>query len=481
MKKLSKISMKKKVTLIFIILLIVAISIGITFAKFNNNIETSSDEITDNNQNNIPDVSVKNIKLDISETETTSNNVIITVTEKLKDYNLYYYVDTLDKLENNNEDSQEKIEENEQEEIEKIEENNNEQIKETKKEPEVYILYQDKIELESNSNIYFKYEKEGKYSGNSYMLEINNIDKQDEIEEALENESATEEELQQEEVTVADQSAPYYVIVNYSSNVVTIYKKDANNKYTIPVKAMVCSTGVSTPRSGVYKLTNTRYKWRALFGGVYGQYAVKIVGNILFHSVPYLTTDNGALEYWEYDKLGTAASAGCIRLKVEDALWIYNNCGSGTQVEFSANAPDPLGKPSAMKISAYESLRGYDPTDPIYNNPWKNANISSNANNISSNNNNNNNSSNASNEQSSNNNQNVSTPTEPQNQENTSKPNNNFTTDKSNTDNQNTNNNKTNTNNTIEKDKNSNTSSDNTTNKSNTNSSNNSNRNITTK
>lgn len=193
--------------------------------------------------------------------------------------------------------------------------------------------------------------------------------------EEPENEGATEEELQKEKVTTTSHEAPYYIIVNYASNVVTVYGKDSNDEYTVPVKAMVCSTGVATPKSGVYKLTNTRYRWRALFGGVYGQYAVKIVGNILFHSVPYLSTDNSTLEYWEYDKLGTSASAGCIRLTVTDAIWIYNNCGSGTQVEFSGSASNPLGKPSARKISVYPELRGFDPTDPAGNNPWRNANV----------------------------------------------------------------------------------------------------------
>ncbi len=451
MKKLLKPSMKKIIVLIFIILLIVAISIGIIFTRFRNNIETSSDELKADNQNIIPDVSLENTKFDISETDITSNNITITISSKLEDYNLYYYIDTMDKPENSEEGSQEEIvDKDEQEDVEKI-----------KKKPEIYILYQDKIEIESNSNIYFKYEAEGKYSKNSYILEINNIDKQVIIDEALENESATEEELKKEQVNVADKSAPYYIIVNYSSNVVTIYKKDANNQYTIPVKAMVCSTGVSTPRSGVYKLTNARYRWRALFGGVYGQYAVKIVGNILFHSVPYVRTDNGALEYWEYDKLGTAASAGCVRLTVADALWIYNNCGSGTQVEFSSNSANPLGKPSARKISAYESLRGYDPTDPISNNPWRSANIQNNTNNTSSNNNNSNNTSNS---QDSNNNQKNPSSTEPQKQENNSNTNN-ATTDKSNTNKQNTNSGATN--NTLNK--NSNTSLDNT-NKNNTNS-----------
>ena len=58
----------------------------------------------------------------------------------------------------------------------------------------------------------------------------------------------------------------------------------------------------------------------------------RIVGNILFHSVPYTQTSKDALEFEEYNKLGTAASMGCIRLSVEDAKWIYDHVKEGMQV-----------------------------------------------------------------------------------------------------------------------------------------------------
>lgn len=164
----------------------------------------------------------------------------------------------------------------------------------------------------------------------------------------------------------------YYIKVNYTENVVTIYTKDSDGNYTVPYKAMICSTGTSTPTSGVYPI-KLKWEWLALFGDVYGQYTTQIVGNILFHSVPYLEKGNPAsLEYWEYDKLGTSASMGCIRLKVEDAMWIYNNCPSGTMVEFySSSDAGPLGKPDALKISEYDSpYRDWDPTDPNASNPW---------------------------------------------------------------------------------------------------------------
>ena len=50
-----------------------------------------------------------------------------------------------------------------------------------------------------------------------------------------------------------------------------------------------------------------------------------------------------------------------------------NNCYVGTEVEFYGSSdPGPLGKPESQKISSNYNLRGWDPTDPDPNNPWKN-------------------------------------------------------------------------------------------------------------
>lgn len=198
------------------------------------------------------------------------------------------------------------------------------------------------------------------------LIEIKEIEQ---AENKKENNIETNDDSSQKNIS----DKPYYIKVNYGAQVVTIYKKDAEGSYTIPVKAMVCSTGEATPTSGVYKIKE-RWNWLGLQGNVYGHYSTQIVGNILFHSVPYLERGNPAsLEYWEYDKLGTYASAGCVRLTVVDALWIFNNCARGTLVEFySSSNPGPLGKPTAKKISnSPGELKNWDPTDPDSNNPWK--------------------------------------------------------------------------------------------------------------
>lgn len=164
---------------------------------------------------------------------------------------------------------------------------------------------------------------------------------------------------------------PYYIKVNRRQNCITVYTLDENGEYTVPYKAMICSTGLynATPR-GTFHLS-TKYLWRELYGKVYGQYATRITGGVLFHSVPYYKKSKSALCTDKYNKLGQQASMGCVRLTVEDAKWIADNCPSGTIVEiYDDDDPGPLGKPEAAHIDTDSPNKGWDPTDPDVDNPW---------------------------------------------------------------------------------------------------------------
>lgn len=210
-----------------------------------------------------------------------------------------------------------------------------------------------------------------------FMISWQAINKQ--AKETIATLDASQYEEKEEEIVIETQEktepsfrveANYYIKVNVLKNVVTVYE-EKEGEY-VPVKAMVCSCGKDTPKEGTYAI-GEKYLWRDLFDQVYGQYASRITGYILFHSVPYLDKENkGSLEYWEYDKLGEEASAGCVRLTVEDAKWIYDYAKEGTKVEFYQDEnPGPLGKPEAKKISDDLEKRNWDPTDPDENNPWK--------------------------------------------------------------------------------------------------------------
>lgn len=185
-------------------------------------------------------------------------------------------------------------------------------------------------------------------------------------------EAADSTETTEATETEEEDELPYYIKVNRQQNCVTVYTKDENGEYTVPYKAMICSTGLynATPR-GTFHLS-TKYLWRELFGNVYGQYATRITGGVLFHSVPYYKRSKNSLCTEKYNKLGQQASMGCIRLTVEDAKWIAENCPSGTTVEIydDKDNPGPLGKPEAMKIDTDNPNKGWDPTDPDTENPW---------------------------------------------------------------------------------------------------------------
>lgn len=175
-----------------------------------------------------------------------------------------------------------------------------------------------------------------------------------------------------EELDIPDAEFPYYIKVNRKANCVTAYTLDDNGSYTVPAKAMVCSVGLNdnTP-TGIFR-TSTKYTWRELYGNVYGQYAYRIHNSIMFHSVPYYSPNKDDLETEEYNKLGEAASLGCIRLSVIDAKWLVDNCPEGTVVEiYDDDNPGPLGKPSARTIAVGSRNAGWDPTDPDEDNPWK--------------------------------------------------------------------------------------------------------------
>lgn len=170
-------------------------------------------------------------------------------------------------------------------------------------------------------------------------------------------------------------ASPYAIRVNRAMNTVTIYEADESGRYTVPVKAMVCSTarpGYVTP-AGTYQLHDYRTEWQLMVDGTYGQYAVCFSGNYLFHSICYSDAAHDTMIRDAYNGLGSAASMGCVRLQTEDAKWIFDNCPGGTPVTIydDSDDPGPLGKPERAVDAITESMyNGWDPTDPHPGNPW---------------------------------------------------------------------------------------------------------------
>lgn len=105
--------------------------------------------------------------------------------------------------------------------------------------------------------------------------------------------------------------------------------------YTSLARTMVCSTGLNATPTPKGTFTNTtpvvRWGYFPKFD-CWAQYLYRINGSILFHSVLYDSAEESTLRWGSVQKLGSKASHGCVRLSVEDAKWIYNNCPAGTTI-----------------------------------------------------------------------------------------------------------------------------------------------------
>ena len=170
--------------------------------------------------------------------------------------------------------------------------------------------------------------------------------------------------LVQDVDSLIGKQSDYLLKVNKALNCLTVYAKDGNNGYIIPVKAMLTSVGDDTP-IGTFK-TPEKYRWRLMVNDTYTQYATRITQGFLFHSITYATPNENDLLTVGYNGLGVSRSLGCVRLTCGNSKWVYDNCHLGTTVQVyeDANVASPFDKPELIPISDQQT---WDPTDPKFN------------------------------------------------------------------------------------------------------------------
>ncbi len=117
----------------------------------------------------------------------------------------------------------------------------------------------------------------------------------------------------------------WLILVDTSRCVTSIYcgsqgNWNLNRRY-------VCSTGrAGTPTViGEYEVSGKGYS----FGHGYTcYYYTQFYGDYLFHSSPYYVNSNRIMD----PTMGVPSSAGCVRLEIQNAKWIYDNIPYGTKV-----------------------------------------------------------------------------------------------------------------------------------------------------
>lgn len=175
------------------------------------------------------------------------------------------------------------------------------------------------------------------------------------------------------------------MIVTYIGTQSVVVYKAVDGEWT-QERVMICSTGRSkdlTPRGTFHLVRQYPYKKMGQVAGenVYSQYASRIVGSYLFHSVPIGGDHRNNQEYGKkqmfvkyYESLGTIASGGCVRLRCVDAYWLYMNCTVGTEIIITDDSgPTPPTPPPLIYEEPYMDAKhqyGWDPSDPDPENPY---------------------------------------------------------------------------------------------------------------
>lgn len=124
-----------------------------------------------------------------------------------------------------------------------------------------------------------------------------------------------------------------HIDVNKTMQLVTVCGTDELGA-TVPLKYFLCSTGnpVSLTPNGTFyarplSYTSAQNPWYYFsLHNCWVLYCTQISGNICFHSLTFNQYGANSLSQSAYKALGNPASHGCIRLLVEDAKFIWENC-----------------------------------------------------------------------------------------------------------------------------------------------------------
>ena len=131
------------------------------------------------------------------------------------------------------------------------------------------------------------------------------------------------------------EEATYSIDVDCYNNIVTVYRA-SDGAGGAPDDPPPAAPAASPSPQGNYVMPEPdnrreRKEWY-IFAEGYGKYASRIWGNYLFHSYLFNAEDDAAVNQESVISMGTNASHGCIRLYIDDAKWISENCLPGTKV-----------------------------------------------------------------------------------------------------------------------------------------------------
>lgn len=160
----------------------------------------------------------------------------------------------------------------------------------------------------------------------------------------------------------------YRIDIDLTNQVATVYGiySDKSAKVLMSEFVSTARKGKTTP-TGNFKIQGAsggrkaKYRTCKLSGGkTYAEYACRFKGAKMMHGVPWKTRNTKGYVYkGEFNKLGSVASGGCVRMPIKMARYIYEHCPVGTPVHVFKGTK---GKYPAGKPKKYTATSNIDPT-----------------------------------------------------------------------------------------------------------------------
>lgn len=136
---------------------------------------------------------------------------------------------------------------------------------------------------------------------------------------------------------VAYNGSPYYIMVDRAACLTYVFEVGEDGTYSHLIRTMICSVGREGHRTptGNFKIYEHTAKggWVYMADGTYAIWSMRFrTGGYMFHTVCFKNKGDAQPIPEEVAALGSPASLGCVRLTVEDAMWLYKTVPDGTMV-----------------------------------------------------------------------------------------------------------------------------------------------------
>ncbi|MDO5123997.1 MAG: Ig-like domain-containing protein [Eubacteriales bacterium] len=172
---------------------------------------------------------------------------------------------------------------------------------------------------------------------------------------------------------IVDSGKPTYaLLINMGECLITVYTYDSAGVYNRAVRQFACAVDKGSNVLLEYEyFLGDKDRWYEAKDGRFYQFSTWFSDDFRISSAPYRKEASGSLVAEDYNKIGTPATKGDVWVSANDAMWIYENCGRDTMVEFFSKSYIPLDKPKPLTLTEDSLNMNWDPTDPSEKNPYK--------------------------------------------------------------------------------------------------------------